>query len=46
MLVNPEYHKISIVKYYQEILQTIMLELCVFISSSLNLVYMQVISYI
>ena len=42
MLANPEYNNISIDNYYQEIFQTFMLALCVFITHSLTLVYLEV----
>ena len=46
MLSKPDYKNISIDKYYQVILQTFMLSLCVFVTRSLILVYLKVISNI
>ena len=42
MLDYPKYNKSLIEKHQQEILQTFVLELCVFITHSLNIVYIEV----
>ena len=46
MLGNTEYSNISIHSCRQEILQTYMLALCAFVTSSLILVYLKVITNI
>ena len=46
MLANNEYNNISIEKYYQEIFLTFILTLCVFVTSSLTIVYLGVIAKI
>ena len=43
MLANTDYKKIPIRNYYQEILQTFMLELRVFVTTSSTLLYLEVI---
>ena len=43
MLANPEYNKNSFYNYSQERLHTFTLESCSFITSSLTLVYLEVI---
>ena len=46
MLYNHDYNNISIDSYKREIFQTIMLALCVSVTSSLTLVYLEVIAKI
>ena len=46
MLYNPEYNNISIDNYWCEILQKFMLALFVYVTRSLNLVYLEVIATI
>ena len=46
VLDHLEYNNISIDSYYQALLQTFMLELYVFITHSLTLVYLKVIANI
>ena len=46
MLDIPEYNTISIDSYYQEISQIFMLSLHLFVTNSLNPVYLEVISNI
>ena len=43
MLANPRYNHISVDNYNREILQKLMLSLCVYVTHSLTLVYMEVI---
>ena len=46
MLSNPDYNNIYIYNYYRVILQMFMLALCVFVTGSLTLLYMEVIANI
>ena len=43
MLANPEYNILSTDNYYQGILQTFMLALCVSVTGTLTIVYLKVI---
>ena len=46
MLANPDYNNISIDNYKQEIFLILMLELHIYVTSSLTLVYLEVIANI